>query len=96
MSDESEDEFSSDDNVKDKDIAMVVRRFKKFMEKKRRFNRNFSKKGELNKKRDKDKGKEKDQVFVCYEYKKSEHFRPKCPLLKSSLRKKMKKALFRA
>ena len=35
-------------------------------------------------------------MSVCYECKKLGHFRYDCPLLKSFLRKKMKKALFGA
>ena len=43
---------------------MIVRRFKRFIERKKRFNQKFSKKGEISKDRDKEKSKEKDQVFV--------------------------------
>ena len=36
LDEESEDGYSSDDNIEDEDIAMVIKRFKKFMKKKKR------------------------------------------------------------
>ena len=66
------------------------------MGRKRRPNRKFIKKGEINRDKKKEKGKEKDQVSVCYECKKPGHFRYDCPLLKSFVRKKIKKVLFGA
>ena len=92
----SEEEHSSGNEIQDDDLAMIVRKFKKFMKRKRRFNRKFIKKGEISRDKKKEKDKEKDQGPVCYECKKSGHLRYDCPLLNSSLRKKMKKALFGA
>ena len=92
----SEDEHSSDNDIQDEDLAMIVRKFKRFMRRKRRFNRKFIKKGEISRDKEKKKEKEKDQVSVCYKCKKSGQFKQDCPLLKSSLRKKIKKALFGA
>ena len=92
----SKDEHSFDNNIQDKDLAMIVKKFKRFIETKRRFNQKFSKKEEISKDKKKEKGKEKGQVSVCYECKKPRYFRQDCPLLKSTLRKKMKKALFGA
>ena len=94
MKEVSENEYSSNDNAEDEDMAMIVRRFKRFIGKKKRFNQKFSKKGEISKDRDKEKSKEKDQVSACYECKKPRHFRQDCPLLKKASIKKMKKALF--
>ena len=73
---------------------MIVRKFKKFMKIKIRFNRKFIKEGEISRDKQKKKGKEKDQGSICYECKKLGHLRYNCPLLNSSLKKKMKKALF--
>ena len=46
---ESEDEHSSDNGIQDEDLAMIVRKFKKFMRKKRRFNRKPIKKRKISK-----------------------------------------------
>ena len=75
---------------------MIVRKFKKFIERKWRFNRKLIKKGEISRDKKKERGKEKDQGPVCYECKKLGHLRYDCPLIKSSVRKKMKKALLGA
>ena len=40
---ESKDEHSSDINIEDEDLAMIVRRFKKIMGKNKRFNKKFPK-----------------------------------------------------
>ena len=77
-------------------MAMIVRRFKRFIGKKKRFYQKFHKKGEISKDRDKEKSKEKDQVSAYCECKKLGHFRQDCPLLKKASIKKMKKALFGA
>ena len=69
--------YADDDN-----IAIIIRRFRKFIGKKKRFNKKFPKKEEFNKERDKEKDKEKDQVSASYECKKPRHFRQNCPLLK--------------
>ena len=72
---ESEDEQSSGNNIHDEDLAMIMKKFKRFMGRKRRYNRKFSKKREISKNKKKEKGKEKDQVSVCYECKKPGHYR---------------------
>ena len=94
MEEDSENECSSNDNAEDEDMAMIVRRFKRFIGRKKRFNQKFSKKGEIIKDKDKEKSKEKDQVSICYECKKPGHFRQDCPLHKKASIKKLKKALF--
>ena len=53
----SEDEHSFDNNIQDEDLAMIVRKIRRFMGRKKRFSQRFSKKGEIN--RDKKKEKEK-------------------------------------
>ena len=51
---ESENDYSLDDDIEDEDIAMVVRRFRKFMEKKKgRYFKKIHRKGEYNKDKDK-------------------------------------------
>ena len=67
---ESEDEHSSNNGIQDEDLAMIVRKFRKFMKRKRRFNRKPIKKGEISRDKKKKKGKEKDQGSFCYECKK--------------------------
>ena len=89
---ESEDEHSSDNAIQDEDLAMIVRKFKKFMVRKKRINKKPIKKGEIRREKEKEKVKEKDQGSVYYECKKPEHLRYDCPLIKSYVRKKMKKA----
>ena len=93
---ESENELSSDDVIQDEDLAMIMRKFKKFMERRKRFSRKNVKKGEISRDKEKEKSKKKDQGSVCYECKKLRHMRYDCPLIKSFMRKKMKKALFEA
>ena len=63
----SKDEHSSNNDMQDEDLAMIVMKFKRFMGRKRRPNREFIKKGEISRQKEKEKGKEKDQVSVCYE-----------------------------
>ena len=75
MEEDSKIECSSNDNTEDEDMAMIVRRFKRFIERKKRFNQKFPKKGEISKDRDKEKSKEKDQVSICYKCKKPGHIR---------------------
>ena len=48
------------------------------------------------KEKEKEKEKKKDQGSMCYECKKPGHMRYDYPLIKSFLREKMKKALFKA
>ena len=89
---ESEEEStSSNDDLEDEDIAMVVRRFRKFMgRKKGRYNQKFHRK-DYGKEKEKDREKDKEVVPTCYECKKPGHIRPDCPLLKKSFRQKKKK-----
>ena len=93
---ESKEEHSFDNEIQDEDLVMIVRKFKKFMKRKRRFNRKIVKKGEISRDKEKEKGKKKDQGSMCYEYKKPRHVRYDCLLIKGSVRKKIKKALFKA
>ena len=62
----------------------------------KRFSKKSIKKGEISRDKEKEKGKEKDQGPMCYECKKPRHMRYDCPSIKSYMRKKMKKALFKA
>ena len=56
LEEESKDDYSLDNDIEDEDIAMVVRRFRKFMEKKKeRYFRKFHRKGEYSKDKDKKK-----------------------------------------
>ena len=66
------------------------------MERRKRFSKKSVKKGETSRDKEKEKSKKKDQGSVCYECKKSGHMRYDYPLIKSFMRKKMKKALFKA
>ena len=86
---ESEEEHSSNYEIQDDDLVIIMRKFKKFMKRKRRFNRKPIKKGEISRYKEKEKENIKDQGPVCYECKKPRHLRYDCPLLKSSMRKKM-------
>ena len=70
---ESNDEHSTDKDIQDEDLAMITRKFKKFMKRKRRFNRKSIKKRKTNRDKEKEKDKEKDQRPVYYECKKPEH-----------------------
>ena len=55
----SEGEHSSDNDVQDEDLAMIVRKFKRFIGRKRRLNQKFIKKEEISRDKEKKKGKEK-------------------------------------
>ena len=94
---ESENELSFDNAIQVEDLAMIVRKFRKFMKgRRKRFSKKSIKKGEISRDKEKEKEKEKDQGPMCYECKKPGHMRYGRPSIKSSVRKKMKKALFRA
>ena len=94
---ESENKLSFNNTIQDEDLAMIVRKFRKFMgERRKRFSRRSIKKEEISRDKEKEKEKEKDHGPMCYECKKPGHMRYDCPSIKSSMRKKMKKALFRA
>ena len=66
---ESEDKHSFDNAIQDEDLAMIVRKFRNFMGKKKRFNRKPIKKEEISRDKKKKKKKEKDQGSVCYDAK---------------------------
>ena len=71
------------------DVAFLARKIRQFMKKKKK----FSKKKTMEREIDSEKEKE---LIICYECKKLGHLRYDCSLIKSSERKKMKKALFGA
>ena len=52
---ESEDEQSFDNTIQDEDLAMIMRKFRKYMKRRKRFSRKSIKKGEIS--RDKEKKK---------------------------------------
>ena len=79
---EDENELSSDETIKDEQLGMIVRKFKRYMGRRNKFNRRNPRKIETNKEKDKDKNKGKDQKIVCYDCKKPDHVRFECPLLK--------------
>ena len=93
---ESENELSFDNVIQDEDLAMIVRKFRKFVERRKRFSRKSIKKGEISRDKEKEEKKKNNQGPMCYEYKKPRHMRYDCLLIKSSMRKKTKKALFEA
>ena len=61
-----------------------------------RFNKRNPRKLETNEEKDKDKNKNKDQKIICHNCRKPDHVRYECPLLKSSDKKKLKRAMFGA
>ena len=75
----SKDEHSSDNNIQDEYLTMIIRKFKKFMGRKRRFNKKFPMKGVISKEKKKEKEKKKDQMSICYECKKLGYFRQDYP-----------------
>ena len=64
-----EDESTSDE---DGDIALITRKFKRFMERKQKDGKKQEPKGDLN----------KETTIICFECKKPGHIRADCPLLK--------------
>ena len=89
--DEEEDSSSETEDEHNDDMALVIRKFRKFLGKKRySFRRRYPTKEEASK--DKDKEKEKE-LPICYECKKSGHFKVDCPILKKSSKKYKKKAM---
>ena len=84
------DEESDDTENKEQDeeMALISRRFKKFLKKRRQGMR----------KRPPTKGKysiekDKEQLLICYECKKSRYFKSECPQLKKGPKKYKKKAM---
>ena len=69
-------------------MAFITRKFKKFLKKRRqRMRKRPPTKGEHSKEKD------KEQSLICYECKKSGHFKSECPQLKKSSKKYKKKAM---
>ena len=83
-SDESEEEADDDET------ALITRKFKRFMRKKKGFYKKRPQKGDHNK--DKEKEKERDPP-ICFECKKPGYYKTDCPLLKKSRRMLRKKAM---
>ena len=90
------DEPSSDEALKDEQLGMLVRKFKKYMGRKNKFNKRNPRKIETSDEKDRDTNKNKDQKITCHNCHKPGHVRYQCPLLKSSDKKKLKKAMFGA
>ena len=86
---EEEDTEKSDNGKEDEDLALITRKFRCFMRRKRQeIKRRPPTKGEPSKE------KEKDQSIICYECKKSGHFGSECLQLKKGKKKfKKKKAM---
>ena len=69
-------------------MALITRRFKKFLKKKKQgMRKRPPTKGEYSKEKD------KDQPLICYECKKLRHFKSECPQLKKDPKKYKKKAM---
>ena len=77
----------SEDEEQDEEMALITRKFKKFLRKRKQGMRKKFTKGEQSKE------KEKDQPLICYECKKPGHFRSECPQLKKGPKKFKKKAM---
>ena len=83
---------TSDEEFGDDDMALVIRRFRRFMGKGRsRFRKKYLAKGEPSKEKEKVKDKDKEQLPIYYECKKPGHYKPDCPLLKKIHKKSKKK-----
>ena len=80
---EESDQTKNDDE--DKELVLIIQNFKRFMKKRKGIRRRLLTKGEPNKERD------KKQPLICYECKKSDHFKSECPQLKKALKKFKKK-----
>ena len=68
-------------------MAFITRRFKKFLRKKKGMRKRPLTKGEQSKEKD------KDQPLICYECKKSGHFKSEYPQLKKDPKKYKKKVM---
>ena len=81
MVEEEKDDDSSKEDVGDKDMALITRKFKKFLKKKWL---SYKKKPMTKKESSKDKDKERDYQTICYECKKIEYFKANYPNLKKN------------
>ncbi|XP_073103314.1 uncharacterized protein [Elaeis guineensis] len=77
----------SEDEDQDEEMALITRKFKKLLRKRKQGMRKKFTKG------DQSIEKEKDQTPICYECKKLGHFRSECPQLKKGPKKFKKKAM---
>ena len=93
---EEKEELSLEETLKDEQLGMLVRKFKKYMDRRNSYNRRNPRKLEINEEKDKDKNKNKEQKIICHNCKKPSHVRYECPLLKSFDKKKLKRAMFGA
>ncbi|XP_073103323.1 uncharacterized protein [Elaeis guineensis] len=83
-----EETDDTEDEEQDEKMALITRRFKKFLRKRKQgMRKRPSTKGEQSKE------KEKDQPLICYECKKPGHFKSECPQLKKGPKKFKKKAI---
>ena len=85
ISENMEESNESKDDSDDEDMALITRKFRRFMKKKK-----FEKKKPFIRK-DEEKGKEKE--LTCFECKKPGHFKSECPQLKKNPRRFKKKAM---
>ena len=83
---------SSSEEEEDDDVALVSRKFRKFMRKKKHGYKKRHYKAEPSKEKEKEKEREKEMP-ICYECKKPGHFRADCPYIKKSSRRYKKKAM---
>ena len=82
-----EESKESDGSEASKEMALITRRFIRFLRKKQGLRKRPVIKGELSKE------KEKEQSLICYECKKPGHFKMDYPLLKKALKKQRRKAM---
>ena len=75
------------DEEQDEEIALIIRKFKRFLKRKQGMRKRLPTKGEHSKKKD------REQPLICYECKKLGYFRSECPQLKKVLKKYKKKAM---
>ena len=78
---------SEDESNEEEEIALMTRKFQKFLKMKNPFGRRFSK-------RDENKGESsKKEPLICYKCKKLGHFKNECPQMEKDNMKYKKKAL---
>ena len=87
---DNDSEESDKEEEEEDDLALMARKFKRFMKrKKQNFKRKLFK-GESSKDREQEKDK---KLFICFECKKPSHFKMDCFLLKKLSKKVKKKAM---